>query len=294
MRVIRVEERFDPGDEFEVWPISDPHLGAPDCDEEALRRDIERIKKNPKARIIFMGDIGDLILPSDAKRFFPLPLPERYQDAIFAEGGIPAEVVAHAVEIFEPVADRIWGWLSGNHERSIRKYHSLEIGSAICSELKIGARYLGYGGFIRIGWRRRSSGSQGAQAITVLDCHHGWQAGRRPGAKVNQMELELGHSDADIILRGHSHERLAHTISSLRVGTKYARPWQRVVCHCGSYKMGSVPTKPGEPTHDTWELTRGFRPQIRERLGPPRITIRPSDGSGTMGNQASVTYLVTT
>jgi predicted phosphodiesterase len=277
MRVARITESYSNKDTFRIWPISDTHLGAADCDEELLKQHIEEINQDPHARIIFLGDVGDLIDWRD-KRFQAGMWPERYMDAMHAEGGIPSETVAHAVELFQPVRKKIWCWLSGNHEYTIRGKMDREIGSEIAAQL--GVEYLGYGGFLRVAWKRNSSKAAGGQHVTVFDLHHGWQGGRRSGAKVNQLELHLSESDADVVLRGHSHDRLAHIFPSLRITQNTARDWERVVAHCGSYKLGRIDTVRGEETHDTWEARKGFRRKTERSLGPPIIEMSFSDASG--------------
>lgn len=277
MRVVRTREIYEAGDRFTLWPISDAHLGAIDTDEDALRAHVAAIDADPYARWIYLGDIGDLIDHRDAKRFHPGMLPQRYQDAMFAEGGIPTEVVEHAVEIFEPIKKKCWAWLSGNHEATVRKKYDRELGSEISGRL--GVEYLGYGGFLKVDFAyakstKRPDGSPSNYQPLVFDLHHGWQGGRRSGAVINQLELELGYSDADIIFRGHSHQRVAQRFNSTRIGSQYPRPWPRIVAHCGSYKVGRVDKKTNGELHDTWEHTRGFRQQ--GLLGPPLIMVDPS------------------
>ena len=278
MRVVRIREHFDAGDTFTLWPLSDFHLGAADTDEDALRAHIAEIAEDPYARWIYLGDIGDLIDHRDAKRFHPGMLPQRYADAMFAEGGIPSEVVAHALEIMEPIKKKGWAWLSGNHERSVRKRYDREIGSEISGQL--GIPYLGYGGFLKVdfAYNKGATAPEGHKRDyrpLVFDLHHGWQGGRRSGSKINQLELELSYSDADIILRGHSHDKVAHRFDSFTVGSQYVRQWPRIVAHCGTYKLGRVDGKAGDEPHDTWEITRGFRAKAAASLGPPLILIKP-------------------
>lgn len=270
MRVARITETYKAGQTFRIWPISDTHLGAIDSDEELLKEHLHEIDQDPNARIIFLGDVGDLIDWRD-KRYQAGMWPERYRDAMHAEGGIPSETVAHALELFTPVRKKIWCWLSGNHEYTIRRNYDREIGSEIAAGL--GCEYLGYGGFLRVAWKRNTSKAAGGQFSTIFDLHHGWQGGRRSGAKVNQLEVHLSESDADVVLRGHSHDRLAHIFPSLRIGNQYVSDWERVVAHCGSYKLGRVDTKRGEETHDTWEARKGFRRKTDKSLGPPIIEV---------------------
>ncbi|CAB4187703.1 Calcineurin-like phosphoesterase domain, ApaH type, partial [uncultured Caudovirales phage] len=228
MRVARVNETYTYGETYRIWPISDTHLGSADVDEDLLKEHVEEIRQDKNARVIFLGDVGDLIDWRD-KRFQAGMWPERYTDAMHAEGGIPTETVAHALEIFAPIRDKIWCWLSGNHEFTVRSKMDREIGSEIAAQL--GVEYLGYGGYLRVQWKRASSGAKGAEHVTVFDLHHGWQGGRTTGAKVNQLEKHLGESDADVVLRGHSHDRLAHIFPSLRITPTKIRDWERVVAH---------------------------------------------------------------
>jgi UDP-2,3-diacylglucosamine pyrophosphatase LpxH len=294
MRVARINETFSTSDTFRVWPITDTHLGAIDSDEDLLKSHISEIQKDKNARVIFLGDVGDLIDWRD-KRFQAGMWPQRYLDAMNAEGGIPSETVAHAIELFQPIRKQIWCWLSGNHEYTIRSRYDREIGSEIAAQL--GVEYLGYGGFLRVQWKNKTSGAKGAEHVTVFDLHHGWQGGRTAGAKVNQLEKHLGESDADVVLRGHSHDRVAHIFPSLRIMPQTVRDWERVVAHCGSYKLGRVDTVRGEETHDTWEARRGFRRKTEAVMGPPIIEMdfnrapRPSENRSRSG-RAGVQYRV--
>jgi len=271
MRVARVKETYSVNDTYTIWAIGDTHLGAVDVDEELLKEHLAEIAADPNARIVFMGDAGDLIDWRD-KRFQAGMWPRRYQDAMNAEGGIPSETVAHNVELFWDVRKKIWAWLSGNHERTVRNRYDREIGSEIAAAL--GCEYLGYGGYIRVEWNRKTSKANGAEIVTIIDVQHGWQAGRTAGAKINQLEKMLGESDADIILRGHSHEKVAHIFPSLRIAPTCVKEWERVCGHTGSYKLGRVDTKGGEENHDTWEETKGFRRKIEATMGPPLIEMR--------------------
>ncbi len=271
MRVARVKETYTVNDTYTIWAIGDTHIGAVDFDEDLLLEHLAEIAADPNARIIFMGDIGDLIDWRD-KRFSAGMWPQRYQDAMHAEGGIPSETVAHALELFHPHRKKIWAWLSGNHEHTIRNRYDREIGSEIAGAL--GCEYLGYGGFIRVEWHRKTSGSSGAEIITVFDVQHGWQAGRTVGAKINQLEKLLGESDSDVIIRGHSHEKAAHIFPSLRISQTCVKEWERVTAHTGSYKLGRVDTKGGEENHDVWEERKGFRRKIEATMGPPLIEMK--------------------
>lgn len=296
MRVIKRDEVYDPGDEYQLWGLGDFHAGAPDFDEAALRRHVKLIDATENARVVLMGDYGDLIDPRRDRRADSLPIPTRYRDAMFAEGGIPSETVAHVCEILDPIRDKVIGILEGNHETSIRKHMDRSIASEIAAELDLSSKLLGYGGFINWSFARRS-GKGCSRTTIVIHAHHGYQAGRRSGAKLNEAQLEKSrYPAADIIMRGHAHDKIAHVYDAVVPGIHHVRdsPWVYVCT--GTYKLGRVDTvaAKGEPHHDTWEATKGFHPKARSRLGPPVVHVRPNTLNGHDPTGPKVELSVTT
>lgn len=274
MRLVTHTERLSNAyaEQFTLWHITDTHLGAADTDEESLLELVKQIDKDPKARWTFGGDLGDLIGTGD-RRWHPHQLPERYRDAMFEPGGMVEETIQHGLEIFDPIRDKMLAWIGGNHERSARKYMGdREIGLEVCRELGFPSRYLGYGGFIRWEWKMN-----GKSISTIIDMHHGWQGGRKPGSKMNQAELEFSFSNADIILRGHSHDRQAAVFESVIAKREGLFPWQRVYVNGGTFKLGTVDSTgkaSDKGVYDTWEETRGFRRKWGTLVGPPPIVVR--------------------
>lgn len=286
MRVVHVEETFSPGDEFVLIPTGDWHLGAMDSVEEKIRADVKSWAKKPETRIILMGDLMECIDYRD-KRFFPHGLPERYADALLnSDGGIPSESVDHALEILDPLIgkQKIWGIATGNHERKLEVTQSRNLTAEVARGLHISHRQLGYSGYVHVSFR--DAASRKISGSLVISVHHGWQTAGRAGSGnlINGMERELGNSNADIVLRGHSHApRIGQVIPSVAVTKSSVREWPRVVASTGTYKRGSVEQQAGEPPHDTYETFKGFRGRMDGSLGPPRIVIRPLRTDGTRG-----------
>ena len=54
---------------IEIYPIGDIHLGARNCAEKPLRKQVREIAQNPNAFVIGTGDWLDAIKPQDTKRF---------------------------------------------------------------------------------------------------------------------------------------------------------------------------------------------------------------------------------
>lgn len=295
MRVVHVEEEYSPGDEFVLIPTGDWHLGAMDSVEDKIRSDVKGWAKDPKTRLILMGDLMECIDYRD-KRFFPHGLPERYADALLnSDGGIPSESVEHALEILEPLVgkQKVWGIATGNHERKLEVTQSRNLTAEVARGINMSHRQLGYSGYVHVTFRERDS--RKTTGSIVISVHHGWQTAGRAGSGniINGMERELGYSNADILLRGHSHApRIGQVIPSVAIHKTTAREWPRVVASTGTYKRGSVDQRGGDPPHDTYETFKGFRGRMDGSLGPPRIVIRPLRTDGTRG-QANFEYEVT-
>lgn len=215
---------------------------------------------------------------------------------MFAEGGIPSETVAHVAELIEPIKDRVIGMLEGNHETAIRKYMDRSIASEIAKELGISGKLLGYQGFVQWAFKRRSVGPKtSSSACVIIHAHHGYQGGRRSGALINESQLEKSrYPSADIIMRGHAHQRLGNVFDAVVPGRYHVRdaPWAYVCT--GTYKLGRVDTTINEAHHDTWEATKGFHPKSRGRLGPPVITVTPATLNGQNPTAAPFGITVTT
>lgn len=286
MRVVHVEETFSKGDEFVLIPTGDWHLGAMDSVEDKIRDDVKSWAKMPNSRIILMGDLMECIDYRD-KRFFPNGLPQRYADALLnSDGGIPSESVAHALEILDPLIgkQKIWGIATGNHERKLEINQSRNLTAEVARGINASHRQLGYSGYIHVSFR--DAASRKIHSSLVISVHHGWQTAGRAGSGnlINGMERELGASNADIILRGHSHApRIGQVIPSVAITRSRAIEWPRVVASTGTYKRGSVDQRAGDPPHDTYETFKGFRGRLDGSLGPPRIVIRPNRTDGTRG-----------
>lgn len=277
MRVLRVETTvYDPGDEFRLYGLGDLHLGCPTVDEKALRRDVAAIAADPLARWLGMGDYADLIDARD-KRWGFLPIDQRYWDAQTAPGGIPAESAAHVVEILEPIRDKCLGLLEGNHETSVYQRTNYSLLTAIAEGLRLQHLILGYEGFVVWPFLRRSiasSRSAGTSATVIIQAAHGAAAPRRSGSLVNNAEVLKAHyPTADIILRGHGHQRIAHVYEAVEPGIKHVRaaPW--VYAMTGTYKTGRYTDRPGDPPTSTYEARKDFIPKTQ--LGPPVVCIRP-------------------
>ena len=254
MRVIRAPlTRYAHGDEFRLYGLGDLHLGCPTVDEKALRALVGRIAEDPRAHWIGMGDYGDLI---DAR------------DPRFG---------------FLPIRDRCLGLLEGNHETSVYKRTNYSLLTAVAEALRLQHLILGYEGFVVWPFARRHDGASkpnGAGAFTItIQAAHGAAAPRRSGSLYNNAEvLKSRYPSADVIFRGHGHQKVGAVYDAVVPGTKHVRPRPWVYAMTGTFKRGRYEDKPGDAPTSTYEARKDFFPTTQ--LGPPEVIITPRVNNG--------------
>ena len=69
----------DVPDSFDLYDLSDLHVGSPLCSIGALQEVIDEVAANPKARLICKGDAIECILPND-KRYVHTGIMDEYKD----------------------------------------------------------------------------------------------------------------------------------------------------------------------------------------------------------------------
>lgn len=113
-----------------VFLLSDLHLGSSVNDEELLRNELAEAKKR-KDRIAINGDVFDLILTRDSKRYHPSALHESLQ----GRDDLVNASLKLAVDLLSPVVDQIDMIGVGNHETSVEKYHNTCVVSLLIDAL---------------------------------------------------------------------------------------------------------------------------------------------------------------
>ena len=91
-----------------MFAKGDDQLGHATCDESRILKDIEWVKENPHCLLALLGDGID-----SATKTSPGSLRDNTST--------PLRQVERYITIHKPVADRIIGYVGGNHERRIDK-----------------------------------------------------------------------------------------------------------------------------------------------------------------------------
>jgi len=127
--------------------MSDLHLGAANADHDLIEAELGAAGKAGD-RILLNGDVFDMILSKDVKRFSPQVL----HPSIRGRTDLVNAAVEMAVELLSPYAKQIDLIGCGNHESAVASHHSVDPTKMLADAL--GVQYGGYQGFVRYPGRK--------------------------------------------------------------------------------------------------------------------------------------------
>jgi hypothetical protein len=269
-------------DIFEIWNLSDLHLGSKACAVDMIQRDVNKIKENPNAYWLGGGDYADFISHTD-KRFDPDAVAENI--SVKDLGQLGKKSMEMAKEIFMPIRDKCLGLLYGNHELSFMKDKAQQnLHGWLCTELSVPD--LGYCclfdvGFIRDCTKKSKAKKQylyfenprkdhaigNCYEIRVF-AHHGSGFATTPGGKLNKLIQFMNNFDADVYFLGHVHDQVGRRQASITADRdcKKLIARERLGVISGSY------FKTYEHGTTTYGEQKGYAPTT---LGAAKITIIP-------------------
>jgi hypothetical protein len=201
------------GDRAEIFLFYDMHIGKDNCNEEAILKQIREIEKRDKmpnrhVKVLFGGDAVNAISSNDRKRFdfsdvADWVLEGSKKDIKSALAGMPAKEIKRVCKMFAPIKPLIIGALEGNHEKSLRKYHNMDVQIDLCERL--GIENLSDEALIRFRFKRKTRSSTHTTSSTVY-LRHGYGGGRKAGAEPSKLADMLAEWEcADVCLSGHTH-----------------------------------------------------------------------------------------
>lgn len=197
------------GDDVPKWLYisSDHHIGGRHTDYDLIQREVARAKEL-NALCILNGDLFDLILPRDQKRFEPTAL----HDRLVGKNDIIGEALDWAVEIFSPIAAQIAVVGFGNHEHAVLKHHAIDVISAFVMRLRAkGSEAVPGGpeGYLLL--ETNSRGMKGREKKKIFRLFYTHGAGGASPMTLGVLDLQKIRPwavDADAICIGHKHNRL--------------------------------------------------------------------------------------
>ncbi len=206
------------GSDVGLCLMSDIHLGAANADMEMIKQELA-IAREHNDRVLVDGDLFDMILPGDLKRFQPSCLHER----IRGRDDIQNALLEWAIELFAPVAHLLDMVGNGNHEsQAVRRHHAdlvLLLVNALNDRLEAKglSRSVNYGGYCgMVLYDMICPGDRGRmktvpQAYSLF-YHHGWGKGSSLRSAAGDYSSLQHLEGIDLFWLGHLHARLAaHT-----------------------------------------------------------------------------------
>ena len=183
----------------EIHTFADEHLGDMLCDVKRLMQRIEYVKNTPHAYCILNGDIIDNATKTSV-------------GSVYDQDLNPMNQLQRAVELFEPIKDKILCITHGNHENRTYKSEGINISALLAKQLGLYDRYTPTSAvlFIRVGEvesrLRESNGSGKVRQICYSGyVLHGSGGGRKEGGKINRLADMASIIDCDFYIHSHTH-----------------------------------------------------------------------------------------
>lgn len=270
MQLFKVEKTWDAANKhFPIIFLGDCHVGSPNCDYKLLEEEIQEIAEMKNAIVFLMGDQAEWITMED-KRFKATGIDRRFWSRMEE---LPMAYLDYLENLFSPIAHMIEVVHDGNHENAM--FPNMYPGAELCSRLRRKVetthgsqfaqnklRYAPGVAYTKIMWQYKNEG--GKYRSVMVNTAHGWQAGRQQGAKVNEMARMFEWTDAEICVRGHSHEKFLNPgppRESPNNNMTKLRHIQTMYGHSGSYlKTVELTERP------SYAELAGYRPLERGHI----------------------------
>src|SRR6266498_3076162 len=151
-----------------LYPLPCLHIGAPQCDMTFIQEHVERIKNDPDARWIYMGDGGECVTILSKGDLYGQLVPPQLQIEIL-------------LDTLAPIRDKGIFGIRGNHGHRIYKETGLSFDHTLCSRL--GLPYMGVGTFADFGLK-----TQKGTGVISGYFHHGTDSGTSIRSKIAAAE----------------------------------------------------------------------------------------------------------
>lgn len=172
-----------------IIAMSDLHIGSPYFSEKIFLDFRDWILKSENTYIVMPGDI--------------LNCATKYTKAdIYSEIMTVQQAKKYAIQVLEPIMDRILGITRGNHELNIWKETGNDPLDDLATILKVPYHPDGLLLNIKLGQYHKTKDSRINYTLYMT---HGYGGGRTKGSKVNVMDKSNQLVEADIYVVGHIH-----------------------------------------------------------------------------------------
>jgi hypothetical protein len=173
------------GAEVNLYPLVCWHIGSPQSDLGFIEQVIKRVKNDPLARWLYLGDGGECAT-------------KHSKGDIYSQTLSPTQQQNRLVDLLKPIVGKGLFGIRGNHGNRIYKETGLDFDETLLA--KLGLPYLGVAAF----WHLNLHHTDRVVPFSIF-AHHGVDSGVSFGTKVNKAKAFETQINADAILTAHSH-----------------------------------------------------------------------------------------
>ena len=178
--------------QIELHTFADEHIGDQHSDVKRVMQRIEYVKNTPNAFCILNGDIIDNATKTS--------IGDTYTQVFN-----PMEQLERAVEIFEPIKDKILCITHGNHENRTYKKEGINLSRLLAAQLGLSDRYTATSAVLFISFGQGNSHIHRRKILYTVYVLHGSGGGRKEGAKAIRLADLACIVDTDIYIHSHTH-----------------------------------------------------------------------------------------
>jgi hypothetical protein len=164
-----------------IYPLVCWHVGSPQSNEKFIKDMVARIREDPYAKWIYLGDAGECNIKAS-------------KGDLYSQTMGPGEQLNYFADLVKPIRGKGLFAVNGNHGRRIYKETGLDFDEELA--LRLGIPYAGVQCFFRL---------HVAKSHYDVLAHHGLSSGATIASKVNSAKKLNTLVVADAILSAHSH-----------------------------------------------------------------------------------------
>ena len=179
---VLIDSNFIDLDHLNIYPLGDVHIGSKEFDLELFKQWVEMVKSDPNGVVVIVGDMMNMGLRNSKSN-------------VYEETLSPMEQKELCYELLAPIADKIIGGCSGNHEyRAVKEVGMNPLYDVFC-RLRIEDRYRENACFIKL-----TVGKQGKNPNTYgVVLTHG-------SSKSKDDKWNYSVDGCDCFISGHTHD----------------------------------------------------------------------------------------
>lgn len=188
-----IHSTYENLEQLNIYPLGDVHIGSKEFDLELFNQWVEMVKNDPNGAVVIIGDMMNMGLRNSKSN-------------VYEENLSPMEQKELCYELLLPIADKIIGGCSGNHEyRAVKEVGMNPLYDVFC-RLRIEDRYRENACFIKL-----TVGKQGKNPNTYgVVLTHG-------SSKSKDEKWTYGVDGCDCFISGHTHSANHQPFGKIRM-----------------------------------------------------------------------------